>query len=88
VATRRRSPSPHTFTSPKTVTGSVLGGLLPAAAGATVAPPVGAGLFVVGTAAAYALITHSPRWAPHCPFCDSPKPMGRAECWGCRRNLA
>jgi hypothetical protein len=88
MATRRRSPSPRTFTSPRTVSGTLIGGLVPAAAGATVAPPMGAGLFVVGAVAAYALITHSPRLAPHCPFCDSPKAMGRAECWGCRRTLS
>jgi hypothetical protein len=82
-----RPPSPRTFTSPRTVSGAVATGALPGAIGVAIARPLGGALWVLGTATAYALITHSPRWAPHCPFCDGRKPMGRAECWSCRRVL-
>jgi hypothetical protein len=82
-----RPPSPRTFTSPRTLTGSLVGGALPGALGATIGLPVAAVLFVAGAGTTYGVITQSPRWAPHCPYCDGRKVMGRAECWECRRRL-
>ena len=84
----RRRPSPRTFTSPRTAAGSLLGATAPAVAGAAISRPLAVPLFLLGATASYALITSSARWAPHCPYCDGKKRMGRAHCDGCRRRFS
>jgi hypothetical protein len=84
----RRPPSPRTFTSPRTVSGTLLGAAAPAVTGAAISKPLAVPLFFFGAVTCYGLITSSPRWAPHCPYCDGKKRMGRAHCDGCHRRFS
>ena len=81
----RRPPSPRSFRSPRTVSGALVGALGPAATGAAVSRSLAVPMFFFGAIACYGGITASARWAPHCPYCDGRKRMGRAHCDGCRR---
>jgi hypothetical protein len=83
----RRPPSPRTFTSPRAVTGALLGAAAPAVTGAVISPPLAVPLFFFGAVASYGLITSSARWAPHCPYCDGKKRMGQAHCSACNRRF-
>jgi hypothetical protein len=84
----RRPPSPRTFTSARTVSGTLLGAAAPAATGLAVSRPLAVPLFFLGAGACYGVITRSARWAPHCPYCDDRKRMGRAHCAGCNRRFS
>jgi hypothetical protein len=83
----RRPPSPRTFTSPRAVSGALLGAAALAVTGAVISPPLAVPLFFFGAVASYGLITSSARWAPHCPYCDGKKRMGQAHCSACNRRF-